>query len=287
MGGRETRPSSSNENLTGRGRGQQSRSGDVNYGTRNNGIGQTRSPQNWEPAPAVLGSDGRIRREAWNEDRVQQNARFRTGYYAYDQRWTDDSFWYPHYGFSWGRDCVPSPFYGYPHLPGYINTVRVTFSTGSWNWSYGERYSWSYNRWDDDRWGNNDDWWRDDDDRRGNRELDDAIDGLVDGFQRRNIRFIGNLIPTRSRVVVEYENRARYAISSDDFYDMMRDLVEGTRTRSYRIRDVRVGRSDANILAEHEYQDAWGRRQVKRHWYGLRAERRGYAIVSFRVDDRW
>jgi hypothetical protein len=203
---------------------------------------------------------------------------YRNGYYHYDQRWRDDNYWYPHYQFNYNNNCVPSPFYSYAHLPGYVNVVRIDFNFLKFEWRTGSSYRWSYDNRDDDfgwGWGNND---------RRTDYLDDSIDDLYDAFARSRIRYMDRLIPTRDWVSIELNNCASYRITGDDFYDLMQDLVEGTRTLDYRIREVRQDRGRATVIAEHIYLDSWGRQKWSRHYYGLTEDRRGYRIAAFRID---
>ncbi|MEZ5163752.1 MAG: hypothetical protein R2688_08370 [Fimbriimonadaceae bacterium] len=263
--------------------GGSSRSGNVSYNSRNNQTSNNSSRSVTFNAPPTVRSNSRISNQAYQEGRnVSRTDPYRNGYYQYSNQWVDNNFWYPHYTFNYTNNCVPSPFYYYPNLPGYINVVRVRIGDFSFSWSTGDRYDWRYDRnRGNDGWG----WGNDRRDDRYDRDLDYAIDDIYDAFRNRSVRSMSNLIPTRSRVGIELDRYAQYSIDSDDFYDMMRDLIEGTDTRNYIIRDVRYSRGQATVVADHEYRDPWGRTQRTRHYYGLREERRGYSIVSFRIDN--
>ncbi|MDI9640914.1 hypothetical protein QPK87_18295 [Kamptonema cortianum] len=251
-----------------------SRSGEVQYGSNSNrGVDSRTSPS--IPPPPVLGSSGRVSREAVGESRVTRvENQFRSGYHHYDNRWVDDYFWYPHYRFTYSPNCAPSPWYHYTHLPPYISTIRIEFATAIWNWDTGNRYSYRY--------ANNRGGWSWDSRRN---ELDQSIDDIYDAFRTGRMRYMSWLIPSRDWVHVDMGRYAQYRLRGDDFYDLMQDLVEGTYTRDYRIRDVREWRDGATVVAEHVYLDSWGRQNVSRHYYGLRPDRRGYVIASFRVDN--
>ena len=262
--------------------GGASRSGNVSYNSRNNQISSSSSRSVTFNAPPTVIGNSRISSQAYQEGRnVSRTQPYRSGYYQYSNLWVDNNFWYPHYSFHYSNHSVPSPFYYYPNMPGYINVVRVRIGDFGFSWTTGDRYDWRYDRGRHNGWG-----WGNDNryDDRYDRELDYAIDDIYDAFRNRSVRSMSDLIPTRSRVGIELDRYAQYSIDSDDFYDMMRDLIEGTDTRNYVIRDVRFSRGQATVIADHEFRDPWGRNQRTRHYYGLREERRGYSIVSFRID---
>lgn len=288
--GREPgRPSSSgngksgNDELLGRSGGAKSRSGDVRYGTVSNTgrePGRSNGPVRVNDAP-ITRNNGAIGREANREDRIVRNdPRYRNGYHHYDNRWRDDNYWYPHYQFNYRPDCVPSPWYYYQHLPAYVTIARIEWGGITFDIRSGNRYNWrdTYNNGNGNGWG----WGRSD-----RNEIDDTVQDIRDAFQRRSARLFDSMIPSRERVTIDLEGRGSYSIGGDDFYDLMRDLVEGTRTYSYNIREVRVNRGQLTVVAEHEYSDPWGRRERQIHTYGLEEGRRSYEIVYFRTDRRW
>ncbi|MBA4292915.1 hypothetical protein C0431_08060 [bacterium] len=163
-------------------------------------------------------------------------------------------------------------------MPGYITTVRVRFDNFSFEWRSGSTYRWQHRN-DNDDWG----WsWNDRDDRS---YLDETVDDIYDAFRRGQVRYLDRLIPTRGSVWIELNRYSSYHVDGDDFYDLMKDLIEGTRTRDYRIREVRRDRGRATVVAEHSFSDPWGRTRTSRHYYGLEEGRRGYEIVAFRVED--
>lgn len=278
--------------LGGRPNGQTSQSGRVTYGGSNNGFqrgGAGPAPQinglppggnNRVSQDAMLNDQAR-RRDNWR-DNDRRNDGWRNGYFQYNYGWDDNRFWYPHYAFNWDPyRCVPSPFYYYSNLPGYISLGRVTILLNfvslfndtryNYDWSPGRgRYDYERNnRWD--------------------RELDYAVEDIVDAFERRRARTLWPLIYNDSSIYVDVEGEWRYQMRGIDFCDLMQDLVESTETESYRIRSVRTGRDGrALIEAEHVFRDAWGRRQGTRHSYGLEELRNGrFAIREFRVSRGW
>jgi hypothetical protein len=275
---------SADDGLLGKRSGGSSRSGQVQYGTNSNV--RVEAPPRFGDIPRVS-SDRQIVLEGYRENRVrvgsgQYDDRYRNGYWHYDQRWRDDYFWYPHYSFNYDPyRCAPSPFYWYGHLPPYVDLFRV--SIGSFTWTAcTTQYNWQRSGWGDSGWNNNDRGWGYD----RSRELDYAIDDLVSAFERRSARSIGGLVPPEARVLVELSDGSRYRTNGDDFYDMFRDLIEGTRTADYRVMGVWRDRDQATVTADHTFYDGWGRMVVVRHTYGLEEGRRGYEICYFRADRR-
>ncbi|MCU0316053.1 MAG: hypothetical protein MUC92_05630 [Fimbriimonadaceae bacterium] len=263
------------DELLGRRGGGQSRSGSVSYGTRNNQAGTSAANRagDWRQMPD--NSEAATRARQVGEVNRGYDDRYRSGYVHYHSNWNDDYFWYPHYQFRYVHDrCVASPFYFYSHLPGYIQINRISWGGAIWDHGRWQRYDWGRNS---DSWYGNS--------RRN--DLDYAIEDLRESFRRQNIRYIGNMIPTRGRVTIQVDNNRPYQVSVDDYYDLMRDLEEGTRTRNYTIRDVRWERGQAVIVAEHEFRDAFNRTDRTYHLFGLVEGRRGYEINNFRISRRW
>ncbi|MBS1721813.1 MAG: hypothetical protein JSS66_02275 [Armatimonadetes bacterium] len=257
-----------------------SRSGHVTYEGSNNILGRPGTegritPRVYSDAPTVT-SNKKIVREVTRENRIRVNDnRYRNGYYGYNRGWVDNNFSYPYYGFNWYDGCnyVTSPFYWYYHLPAYVDIVRVNIGPIHWV-NCSTHYDWSpigYDRYGYDS---------------SRADLDYAVSDLQRSFERGNMRYIATMIPTRGRVEIDAGWNNQYTIDADDFYDMMRDLVEGTRTIDYRIVDVCRDGSRATVTAEHVYTDSWGREACVRHQYGLREGRRGFEIVYFKTDGR-
>jgi hypothetical protein len=84
------------------------------------------------------------------------------------------------------------------------------------------------------------------------------------------------------------DGRYAYSLGPEDFYDLFMDAVENTRTVDYRVVDVKRTRDVARVIAEHEYEDPWGRRVRVNHYIKLEYERGGYVIREFGTsEDRW
>ncbi len=267
-GSRRTGNSGGDDSLIGRRSG---RSGVIQYGTNSNsaarGRNNDRDGDSRQPSTYRFPTDDEIAQRANREARTRPNTR--RGYYHYDSNWRDDNFSYPYYRFDYDDRCVFSPWYAYPHLPGYVSGIRISINLPHWSFTYDDREcDWRYQ----DRYDRYD----------SNYELDVAVRDLVRTFERRDMRALDSMLPRRSRIAIRNENGRAYSINSDDFYDLMNDAVNGTRTRRYAIESVREGRGGAQIVARHEFDDPWGRRDAVYHQYILEEDYRGgYSIVEF------
>jgi hypothetical protein len=254
-------------------KGGSGRTGGTNYGSSSNEIKRSSAPARIPDAPLFSRNNGRDR-DVFREDRTVVN-RYRHGYCHYSWNWVDDWFYYPHYAFDYRPGyCYPSPFYYYHHVPGYIASIRVVVGDFRFVIHARERYEWRrpYN-YGGYNYGYN----------RGN-QIDYSIDNLVTGFERGDMYFIERMVPRNGFVDVALEDQDGYRMYSDDFFDMLRDIVEGTDTRSYRVREVRYDRGQYVVYAEHEFRDPWGRSDRKYHTIVLEPDREGYEIKYFRVD---
>lgn len=274
------RPTTTRGTLSKRG---PSRSGRVKYDTKSNttlSTSRTRTPVRIPNAPTVGRASG-LDRAVYRENRVVANSPYRTGYHHYSPYFVDDYFYYPHYAFDYRPGyCAPSPFYYYHHLPGYVSYARITFGNFSFSIFAHNHYTWhrpiyasiySYPG-------------RGSYDSRRYTDLDYAVDDIVKAFERGRISYMEDLLPRDRFVQVAMEDYTEYRMRSDDFYDMMADLVEGTETRRYHIREVRYERNQAVVYAEHEYRDPWGRIERQFHTIVLSETRNGFEIEYFKVD---
>lgn len=274
--GRNDNPTNRGQNSLGKG-SDHGRLGGTNYGGSNNrgdrfDIGQ---------APTTILQKGSIMSQVLRSEQVRVNTRFREGYTSYYRDWRDDYFYYPHYTFNpWNTNCSFSPWYYYPHLPGYVSLTRIFYvNTSTWDWNHGNVYNWNRNNrgsgWD---WG-----WGND---RNSNYVDEALGDLVNAFERRDRRALGRLIPRRGRINIYMDDTYAYSLEADDFYDLMLDNIETTRTTRYEIERVRTWRDEVQVTARHEYMDPWGRRSSVYHNYRLEEDRYGFIITDFRTSWR-
>ncbi|MCX7800150.1 MAG: hypothetical protein N2109_07395 [Fimbriimonadales bacterium] len=234
-------------------------------------------PATFRRAPIDL-FRGPLAHQALRESVEIRTSNLRIGYVHYDSRWRDDDFFYAYYEFRPHPDrCTVSPWYYYPHLPGYIRVGRVVILQPviaiypGYDWYYPWRnavvHGWSRPSWVSDRYRYS--------------EIDWAVDDLVAVFERRDRRALDRLLPRGGKIGVWIDERFAYALSPDDFYDLMLDNAFGTRTRRYDILEVRRWRDQIRVLARHDYEDPWGRLDCVYHTYRLEPEGRGYVIVDF------
>ena len=257
------------------------RSGNASYGSKNNEYDRSRSntvnTRNWS-APSVFKHSSRINYDVRREDRTVRHSGFRSGYHHYNPWWVDDWFYYPHYAFHYNPGyCVPSPFYYYPHVPGYLASVRVITGNFVFIISARDHYNWRRPvvRYPNDPYYGG----------SGRYDLVDyQIDNIVTAFEQRQMYYLDRMIPRDGYVHVALEDTDDYRMYSSDFYDMLADIVEGTDTVSYRVTDVRYDRNQYVVYAEHAYRDPWGGVDYKTHTIVMERDREGYEIRYFRVD---
>ena len=254
--------------------GGRGRTGPARYGSNSNGNSATRSSDGrnsdrdlnrYRDFESV--DENEASRRARRENRTEPN--YRSGYYHYDSRWNDNSFCYPYYSFDYRDECDVSPWYPYPHLPGYVSNVRISVRLPQWRFTYeDEECDFEY----EDRY--------DRDDR--DYGLYSTTRDLVRIFERRDLRLLNSLIPRRGVVVIKADGRRGYAISTEDFYDLMYDNIYSTKTRRYEIVRMTRGWGGAKVVARHEFEDPWRRKISVYHQYIL--EEAGwdrYNIVEF------
>lgn len=267
---------------------KQSRSGSVQYRTQNN-AGSLRQNGNGQGLPSLRigaapigqnfppGQQGTVMRQ--DRTRLVYNG-WRCGYYAYDYRWCDDYFYYPFYSFDpWGSNCVISPWYYYPNLPGYVGRNRVRTWTIPGIAFIGYPYEWvnpGYNNggnWNNG-WGNS----------RYN-DVDYAVDDLQNAFEEGDRRAAARLVPRRSDVGIFVDGKYSYSLSADDFCDLLLDNIQNTRTRRYAIERVWRSNDGARVIARHEFEDPWGQRCTVWHNVIFQYERNQLVIREFGVSN--
>lgn len=260
------------------GRRDDSRSGRVQYGTVNNKSVQKADPQAFRVGSSTILDvrSGSLQFQVRREDDVRRVSNYRVGYVQYDSRWCDDYFAYPYYAFTpIYNQCVVSPWYYYPQLPGYVINNRITIIQSRPCTFIGVNYNWSRNS-----YGNNGNGYGY---GYGNRssDLDYALEDLVSTFERPDRRALDRLVPRRGNVSIALEGRFAYSMDAEDFYDMFLDASQSSRTTRYDILDVRTNRDEATIMARHDYLDPWGRTERVYHYLRLIRERGEYVIREF------
>ena len=261
------------------GRRDESRSGRVQYGTVNNQSVQKADPNAFRVGSSTILDvrSGSLQFQVRREDNVRRVNNYRVGYVQYDSRWCDDYFAYPYYAFTpVYNQCVVSPWYYYPQLPGYVINNRITIIQSRPCTFVGTNYNWSRSNYGSNNgngygYGNN----------NRSSELDYALEDLVSTFERPDRRSLDRLIPRRGSVSIALEGRFAYSMDVEDFYDMFLDASQSSRTSRYDILDVRTSRDEATIMARHDYLDPWGRTERVYHYLRLVRERGEYVIREF------
>lgn len=241
------------------------RSGRSQYGTTNN---RTNRNQN------ASEDDWRIRQRADRQDNSRpkyDNNNRRSGYYHYDPRWRDDNFSYPYYQFEYRSGCRPSPFYGYPSLPAYVDARR----TSRWD---NNDYDCEW-RWEDYRWN-----YRDRYDRDDCYRLNCAIRDLCRTYQRRDYWALDAIIDGAVRVRIQVGSNDAYSLRGEDFFDLIFDGVNSSRTRSIDVESVRVSGPYVRVRLRHEWTDPWNQTCRSYHEYTMRDDGRHYVTIDFRTN---
>lgn len=274
-----------------------SRSGAVRYTGTNNQFGN-RSDRVVAP---TIPNDTRVARGSlrqpqarsrddrrWDDDR-SNNWGWRSGYWQYNRDWRDSYFSYPHYRFAYTNYACPSPWYGYVNLPAYIDPARCVNTVSiNFGWGLGIRYTWSsYNDYSRRGYYRTYDRYYTQPVGYGDLDLDYAVSGIQNGFRNRDLSQFDTLLPRNSSVYVDLGDRPGYSLRSDDFYDMLNDVINATNTQSYSIVEVFNNGRESTVVADHRFVDAWGGTVTQRHWFGLTRDRYGYRIVSFRSSARY
>jgi outer membrane biosynthesis protein TonB len=265
QGGRpSTRPAS--DNLLGR-KGGNTYGGQVSNVNRD---GRNSRPIQIDRAPIDIFRGG-LQHQVRREDSIRINRNWRSGYYHYRRDWCDDNFWFGFYVFDpfVSSNCYISPWYYYPHLPGYISSrcVRViNISLTPW---YGTYYNWNRPYYGNDY--RNYDY----------SPLDYAVDDITRAFENADQRALRRLIPYNERVAIFVDGEYSYSMEPDDFETFMLDAIEGTKTLRYEVTRVERRGREAMIQARHEYEDPWGRRTTVYHSYRLEQDRGNYVITRF------
>ena len=257
-----TRPGS--DGFLGR-KGGNSYGGGINNLSRDN---RNTRPISIDRAPIDIFRGG-LQHQVRREDNIRIVSRgCRVGYYHYYDNWCDDNFWFSFYIFDPFRStsCFVSPWYYYPHLPGYISPRCVTvinFTFAPW---YGTYYNWHR------PYGY---------DYDSASPLDYAVDDIQKMFERVDERALRRLLPYNDRVAIFIDGEYSYSMEPDDFEKFMLDNIDNTRTVRYEITRVERRGREAQVEARHEYEDPWGRRTTVYHSYRLELDRGNYVITRF------
>lgn len=234
---------------------QKARLGQNRYGQGTHALGNVRQmPTFGKPPRLNRPGGGQVRR----------------GYFPYQIGWRDSNFAYPYYSFYYSAsNSVPSPWYYYPQLPGYVVTSRIRIGAFSIDFVDIRSYAW----------------------RRStyyaptsyDYPLDITIDRLVRVYENRDMDALDALVPGGYDVDIESEDGDNYMLSSNDFHDLMLDNMSTTRTVEFAIVQVQTFRAGARVRAIHTFVDPSGRTTRLQHVYVLEQDERGFHIASLQV----
>ena len=218
---------------------------------------------------------------------------FRHGYWQYQNGWHDSCF---HFGFYFfdpvDEQCVVSPWYYYPMLPGYVSCRHIFYEVGPrcrWNdWGASFVYTpsiiYTPGGYANDGYGYTGGGYgysNDSANNSSNPDLNHAIDEIVNSFQTGDAHALDDVMPKGLSVGIYIDGQYAYNVSSDDYYKMMQDNVGGVKTVSFHITDVRVDGNEAQVSAVHEYETPWGSTATVYQHYKLQRDREGYFITDF------
>jgi len=242
------------------------RSGGGKYGTNNNLKGGNDGVR-FGGGKVYSSHGGGINNLVYRSDRLRfVHNDWRSGYWGYNNNWRDDFFFFGWYSFDpFGSRCVVSPWYCYPNLPGYLSYDRVLYFGCAPIVFVGDPYTYRpvYDNYYSDRYS----------------DVDYAITDIVNLFQRCDRSALNRLVPRRENVNIFVDGQYSYSVSPDDFYDMMVDNSENTRTIDYVIERVWRGRDGARVIARHVFADPRGGDCTVWQSYVLQYER-GYLVVK-------
>ena len=191
----------------------------------------------------------------------------RQGYYQYNSRWRDNDFYYHYYSFIPSNNCHYSPWYYYPHLPGYIVKSRAIIVAGS-------RPSLFYGV-EDPYWHNSRVYYN----FNRNIEIENLLQNITIMFERKDRKITNQYC--QSNVGIFLNEQYCYNLNSDDFFDLMWDNIKSTNTIGYNIIETRTYGNEIRVMAIHRYRDPWGDTQSVRHVYKFIRYGDQYIISSF------
>ncbi|MBS1709085.1 MAG: hypothetical protein JSS65_10230 [Armatimonadetes bacterium] len=199
------------------------------------------------------------------------NSSYRSGTFHYDNGLHKGHYKFHGYAEEFDGQRAPSPWYDYVHMPAYIQTAHVRVSIGGlFEFEAGAAYSYQphhFSRFDESR-------------------LDNVADRLGEAFKDKDFDRMGWLVDDNRWVQVQVGDADHYDMKGGAFKDVVRDLVDETRTSSYRVKSVRSWDDGASIVAEHCFIDPFGQRKTAWHSYGLEKTDHGYRLTSFRSESK-
>ncbi len=215
-----------------------------------------------------------------------RNGELRRGYYHYDPYWNDCHFGFYGYVFDpfYSRNAWFSPYYWYPSVPGYLNSIVVRLGRGLTIIFYNNNLRWNYCGYDRGYgygygYGNNYDPY---DRYYRYNHLDRSLSMLVDAFKYGDSNLLGELILNRSNISIYIDGQYSYDLRGEDYFDMTADLLSSVRTTDFRIESVRPSENNryVRVNARHDYIDPWNRRQSVYLMFTLKNSGEDFQIIE-------
>ena len=221
-------------------------------------------PRNPRPGMPPVAGNQNTRPRPPVSNLLPLNVVYRSGYYGRDRRWDDSRFRFNAYQFNFvNQQSAFSPWYYNSSLPPYVDTTRVSFNIGNFNYKFEKRVRYQQVE------------------STVDGELRNSVSDLVEGIERNDPRALSRIIPSGYMVTIGAPAGSSYAIESEDFYNMMVDMAANTRTRSYDVLDIETGRGNARVYARHITLDAWGKVDIIFNRVTFEAFENSYRIVEF------
>lgn len=188
----------------------------------------------------------------------RHNGNWRTGY---DWGNREPAFGFGFYLDAPTVDCVVSPWYYYPTLPGYIAATSVIENPNVvCDWTAGSSYDYADGQ---------------------NSMLNLAVEDITAMFQNQSLAALDAMIPPSGRVNVFNNDQYMYTLNDSDFRAMMQDNLQNTQTMNFTITGVNVYGGTATVDATHTFSDPEGGTSTVYQQYKLQLQNGHYVIVDF------
>ncbi len=187
----------------------------------------------------------------------------------HDNNWRTGYHWgnrEPVFGFGFYLDaptvdCVVSPWYYYPTMPGYLAETSVVVNPNVvCNWNVGTDYSYAAG---------------------DNSMLNLAVEDITAMFQNQSLTALDAMIPPSGTVNVFNNDQYMYSLNDADFRSMMQDNLQNTQTMNFAITGVSVYGGTATVNATHTFSDPDGGTATVYQQYKLQLQNGHYVIVDF------
>jgi hypothetical protein len=157
-------------------------------------------------------------------------------------------------------DCVVSPWYDYPVLPGYLPVSAVTVRPVACAWDAGAAYSI---------------------DNGYDSTLNLAVEEINAMFQNQSLSALDALIPPSGQVSIFDGENYMYNLDDGAFRQMMADNIQNVDTTSFQVTGVHINGSKATVDCEHTFNDPGNGTQTVYQQYQMTMQNGRFVIVDF------